>query len=150
MGDKLVYLSALAAATLAFAASGGIHAAEHAVKIEEGKVAAAARPLGVEARIAFANQGGISDWQPDGSRGIFVQDVHRQWYRAGFLTPCTDLPFADAIGFVTRGPDDLDKFSSILVRGRQCRFDNFVTSEGPPRKDKPHRIAPAPASQPKG
>lgn len=90
-----------------------------------------------EASIPFVDHGGIRDWRADRDRGLWVQDVHRNWYYAKLLGPCIGLDFATAIGFVTRPPGSFDRFSTIIVpREGSCRVVNFVRSDGPPPKDK--------------
>src|SRR3546814_21018186 len=76
-------------------------------------------PPSTEASIPFVNHGGIRDWRDSGRDAIYVQDQHRQWYRGTFIGPCTDLPFTEAIGFETRGPDTFDRFGSHIVRGER-------------------------------
>ncbi len=129
------YASATAAAFLAFAMAGGIRAAENVVKAEERASAAAATAttLGSDAQIPFPNSGNIRDWRADGSDALYVEDVRGHWYHATLLGPCIDLPTADQIAFLTRGPDQLDKFSSIAVRGQTCAFSSLVTSAPPPK-----------------
>lgn len=97
--------------------------------------------------IPFANHGGIQNWEADGERGIWVQDVHRQWYYAKFMSPCQQLPFVERVGFVTEPGGQLDRFSSVRARGGQrCVFTNFELSKGPPAKARSktkHEIEPA-------
>jgi hypothetical protein len=131
MGEKARYLVAVLAAGTAFVASGGIHAAEKAIQAEEG-----ARKLGVEATIPFVNHGGIRDWHPDGLEALYIQDAQGRWYHATLMGPCFDLNGTEAVAFLTRGPDQLDKYSSISVRGRRCPFSSLVTSAPPPKKAK--------------
>ena len=89
-----------------------------------------------EASIPFVDHGGIRDWHADGDRGLWVQDIHRNWYYATLLGPCIGLDFATAIGFVTRPPGSFDRFSTILVpREGRCPVVSFVRSDGPPQKD---------------
>jgi hypothetical protein len=131
------YASATAAAFLAFAMAGGIRAAENVVKAEErASAAATATTLGSDAQIPFPNSGNIRDWRADGSDALYVEDVRGHWYHATLLGPCIDLPTADQIAFLTRGPDQLDKFSSIAVRGQTCAFSSLVTSAPPPKGGK--------------
>ncbi len=86
--------------------------------------------------IHFANHGSIRDWQPDDKNALFVQDNHKQWYRATFWTPCFDLPFAIGIGFVTGTMDELDEYSSVIVGGERCMFKTFEKSDPPPVPEK--------------
>lgn len=115
---KRILLAALAS----IAAAGGAQAGEAAKS--------------TEASIPFVNHGGIRDWRDAGRDAIYVQDQHRQWYRGTFIGPCTDLPFTEAIGFETRGPDTFDRFGSIIVRGQRCALSSFVKSDPPPKLDK--------------
>ncbi|WP_176591436.1 DUF6491 family protein [Sphingobium sp. EM0848] len=98
-----------------------------------GAMASAASP---EASIPFVNHGGVWNWQADGSHGLYVQDQHRRWYYAKLMGNCFDLPFANAVGFETRGIDTLDKFGTVIVRGQRCPIMSFTLSYGPPVKAK--------------
>lgn len=90
-----------------------------------------------EASIPFVDHGGIRDWRADRDRGLWVQDVQRNWYYAKLMGPCIGLDFANAIGFVTRPPGSFDRFSTILVpRQGSCQIVSFVRSDGPPVKAK--------------
>jgi hypothetical protein len=62
------------------------------------------------------NHGGIRNWRADGNDALYVEDQHRQWYRATFFASCLGLPYAETIGFVTDAGGALDRFSSIVVR----------------------------------
>jgi hypothetical protein len=91
--------------------------------------------------IPFANHGGIRDWRDDGDRGMWVQGSDRHWFYATFMSPCIGLPFAQSVGFVTGPSGELDKWSSVLVRGElRCVIQTFTPSDGPPKR------APAKAS----
>jgi len=91
-----------------------------------------------EASIPFARMdNSIYDWQADGQDGLWVQDIHRDWFYAKLLGPCYGLDWAVGIGFQPRG-NQLDKFSSItVVRERSiCQFTSFVRSDPPPSSSK--------------
>lgn len=98
---------------------------------------ATAKP--VEASIPFVNMGSIQNWRADGDSALYIQDAHRKWYHATLMGPCTDLPFANAIGIETRGIDTLDRFGTIVVRHQRCAIQSFVASGPPPKKSKPHK-----------
>jgi len=113
--------------------------------------AGTARPE--EASIPFASHGGVRDWRADGDRGIWVQDLGRQWYYGRFMSPCIGLQFAEAVRFKTGPAGELDRWS--LVRARDtgnCVFTSFVRSDGPPkpagRKLKAGEPAPAAPATP--
>lgn len=93
-----------------------------------------------EASIPFANRGGIRDWQADRDRGLWVQDVHRNWYYAKLMSPCTGLGFATALAFDTRPMGTFDRFSAIIVpREGRCVLTSLTPSGAPPS----HRKKPA-------
>ena len=86
--------------------------------------------------IPFVNHGGIYNYEADGDHGLYIQDVHRAWYYASLFSPCFDLPYANAVGFHTRGIDTLDKFGAIVVGHQECQINDLVASGPPPRKEK--------------
>lgn len=88
-----------------------------------------------EAFIPFANHGGIRDWEADGDRGLWVQDVHRRWYYARLMAPCIGLNFAQRIGFDTSPMGRFDRFSAIVVPGEgRCTVQSFAPSGAPAAK----------------
>jgi hypothetical protein len=85
--------------------------------------------------IPFANSGGIRDWKADRDQGLWVQDIHRQWYYAKLMAPCIGLNFAETIGFDTHPLGRFDKFSAIFVPGAgggRCIVQSFTVSGAPP------------------
>ncbi len=84
------------------------------------------------AYIPFASHGGIRDWRADRDQGVWVQDIHRQWYYAKLMAPCIGLNFAESIGFDTHPLGRFDQFSSIFVRGSRCAVQSFTLSGAPP------------------
>lgn len=97
---------------------------------------AAAEFKPIEMSIPFVSHGGIRDWRAIDRDTLYVQDIHRNWYRAELMTNCFDLPYAEAIGFEARGTDRFDRFSSVIVRGQRCPLQSFVASGPPPKKAK--------------
>lgn len=92
---------------------------------------------GVEARIAFANNGGIRNFEANGDRGLWIEDRQHRWYYARIIGPCTDLDHANGLAFDTRGSTTLDKFGGVIVGRDYCQFDSLVTAEKPlPRKQR--------------
>jgi Family of unknown function (DUF6491) len=94
------------------------------------------RVLGVEASIPFADSVGIDNFQADGDQAIWIQDQFRRWYHATLFRTCFDLPFAEVVGFETRGTSTLDRFGAIIVKGDRCPIQSLVTSGPPPKKAK--------------
>lgn len=138
MPIKPTYLVALLLASAGFVMTGGVSAAEQAAHSEEAasNSASAQAQARSDASIPFVNHGGVRDWKSVGDDVIYVQDAHRNWYRATLMGPSPDLPFATAIGFETRGLDRLDRFSSILISGRRYAIKSFTTSGPPPKAAK--------------
>ena len=91
------------------------------------------RAIGVETRIPFADTTGIRNYRADGPHSLWIEDVHGDWFRAEILGPCNGLPFANAVGFVTRGGGTLDKFGQIRVGRDTCQITSLITSDPPPR-----------------
>lgn len=79
-----------------------------------------------EAEIPFANHGGIWDWRADGPGAILIKSRSGHYYRATFMAPCIELPFAQRVGFVTDARDVLDRFQSITVGRDRCQFQTFT------------------------
>jgi hypothetical protein len=87
-----------------------------------------------QASIPFVQYGAIRDWQADGTRGLWIQDNHRDWYYAKLMGPCFGLDFATTIAFDTRPMGTFDRFSSIIVPHEgKCVVQSFVESDGPSR-----------------
>lgn len=97
--------------------------------------AAASTPT-PDVKIPFASHGGIRDWEADRDRGLWVQDVHRNWFYAKFMGPCIGLNFAQSIGFDTRPMGTFDRFSAIVVPGEgRCQVQTLTQSGAPAAKD---------------
>lgn len=99
---------------------------------------AAAQPAEKQASIPFVNHGGIRNFDAVDQDTLYIEDQHRHWYRAELMGYCPDLGFAQTIGFETRGPDTLDRFGTLIVRGQRCPLKSLVESGPPPKKVK-HR-----------
>jgi hypothetical protein len=89
-----------------------------------------------QARIPFANSGGISGWQSAGRSAILLEGVGRKWYRAEVIGYCRDLDIATTIGFDANANGDFDSFSSLIVRGQRCPLKSLVETAPPARKPK--------------
>jgi len=87
-----------------------------------------------EARIPFANHGGIRDWRAADGDTLYIQDRARRWYRAELGHRAFGLPHAWAIGFETRGVDSFDRFSNVVVEGQRIPVRSLVQVDGPPAR----------------
>jgi hypothetical protein len=94
-----------------------------------------------EARIAFADHGGIYNWQAVDDRTVLIQSRDRKWYKATLFSPCFDLPFAERLGFESNADGSFDKFSSIRVRSQNCPLVSLVPTAAPAKKAKSHKAA---------
>ena len=101
-------------------------------------VAADAPSAPVEARIPFANQGGIIDWQVVDTKTVLVKDRSGRWYKATLFGSCFDLPSAaNRLAFQSNPNGSFDKFSTIIVRDQQrCQLSSLVATTAPSKKSK--------------
>ena len=96
-----------------------------------------------EARIPFADHGGIYNWQVVDNRTVLIQGQDRRWYKATLLSACTDLPFAERIGFESNADGSFDKFSSVQVRDQKCPLVSLVETAAPPKAVKGKKLSAA-------
>jgi hypothetical protein len=92
-----------------------------------------------EASIAFANHGGIYNWQVVNDHTVLIQGLNHHWYQATLLAPCVDLPFAQRLGFESNPDGSFDKFSAITVRHQRCPLVSLVKTSPPSKKSKPNK-----------
>jgi Family of unknown function (DUF6491) len=102
-------------------------------------------PATSEARIPFANHGGIYNWRAVNDRTLLIQAQNRQWFKATLFAPCIDLAFAQRVGFESNADGSFDKFSSIRVRKQKCSISSLVPTEAPAKAKSP-KPATAPAA----
>jgi hypothetical protein len=90
----------------------------------------------LESSIPFADHGGIYDWHPNGTKGIWVQAANRQWYYGTFLGSCFGLDTAWRVAFVPEVTGEFNRWSSIVVPHEiRCHLTTFEPSVGPQGKD---------------
>ncbi len=121
-------LKSLSAAVLAALLAAPAFAAEPAINWNPSPQAASAP----QARIPFARQGGIDNWTVIDEKTLYVQDRHRQWYRADLMGHCIGLRFAQRIGFKFEVDGSFDKFSSIRYDRQNCPLTSLTKSDPPP------------------
>jgi hypothetical protein len=83
--------------------------------------------------IPFADmRGTIRNWaESDGD--LYIQTAGDHWYQAQMLAPCTTLPYAVSVGFVSDSLGQIDKMSSIVTdSGERCWFKTFDELPGKP------------------
>jgi len=99
---------------------------------------------GRSASLPFAADGGIRNWQADGTQGIWVQGTSGNWYYGRFTFPCNGLPFRETLRFKFSPGGALDRWSEVSTReAGNCLFKSFETSAGPPVAAKKSKAAPA-------
>lgn len=99
----------------------------------------------IEARIPFANHGGIYNWQVVDNKTMLIQAQSRKWYKATLFSACIDLPFSERLGFESNADGSFDKFSSIKVRGQNCPLTSLVETAAPAKKIKAKKTGAAPS-----
>jgi hypothetical protein len=82
------------------------------------------------ASIAFANHGGIRNWEAINDHIVLIEGSHRRWFLATLLAPCNGIRFTETVGFITEPNGSFDRFSSILVRGQKCPLKSFEIVTG--------------------
>jgi len=88
-----------------------------------------------EARIPFANRGGIRDWKAVDRDTVYFQDRQRRWYRAELFSPATGVEFVQFIGIETGPSDTFDRFSSLFIDGQKYAISSLVMIEGEPPEE---------------
>jgi len=88
-----------------------------------------------EARIAFANHGGIRNWRAVDRDTLLIEGRNRRWYQAELFAPAFGLPFALAVGFDTHPGGSFDRFSRVIVEGQSYPLRSLVEIERPRRND---------------
>lgn len=89
-----------------------------------------------EARIAFADHGGIRNWRVVDRDTLLIEGRGKRWYKAELSGPAIGLPFAHAIGFATYPGSTFDRFSKIIVEGRSYPLRSLVAIEPPAKSGK--------------
>src|SRR3954454_17265311 len=96
-------------------------------------------PAQEEARIPFADFGGIRSFQAWSDEIVYLEDRHNQWYRARLYGPCYGLGWAFGIGIDTGGSSTFDRFSRLFVGRERSRIQSLTGSEKPQKPWKKHK-----------
>ncbi len=105
------------------------------VQAHEASARTSAKPSQAASRAAsipFADHGNVRNWRAQGTRAVYFEDNHRQWYRAELMGTAFDLPYVEHIGILSGPSGSLDKFGAITVRGQRYAFASFEKVAGPP------------------
>jgi len=76
----------------------------------------------------------VTNWVPDGYKGIWVEAAAGRWYYGEFLGPCIGLGVGDAVALQLSPDGSLNRFSRVIVprpHRQACAFKSFVTSAAP-------------------
>lgn len=92
---------------------------------------APAAPAAKEARIPFADHGGIRDFRVQDDNVVYVQATGGKWYRAELFAPCIGLRFHERLGFETSPGGSFDRWSAIRTHGQRCPLRS-LTQAAPP------------------
>ena len=75
----------------------------------------------------------LRDWLADGERGLWLQAIDLRWFYARFAHTCRGLSATNSLSFDTRGSDNIDSRSAVVVPGGgRCTVLSFLPSHGPP------------------
>jgi hypothetical protein len=96
--------------------------------------------LGVETSISLPDRY-IRNFEADGDKGIWIEDIQRRWYYGEFKGQCSRLERARGVGFDTGGSSRFDKSSTIFVNDDFCQLASFVTAEKPLSRKERKRLA---------
>ena len=91
-------------------------------------------PAGAEVSIPFVNFGGIWSFEAPDDDLVYLQDRHRNWYRAQLYGPCFGLTWANGIGVDTSGSSNFDRYATLIVGSERCRIESLTRSDPPPRR----------------
>lgn len=87
-----------------------------------------------EATIAFASQGGIQNWQPQGDSAVLLQDRQGQWYLARLQGAATELPYTEQVGFDPGPSGSFGRLSTVLVKGVRYPVISLTRTDPPGKR----------------
>ena len=88
-------------------------------------------PAANEVSIPFAANGGIRDWEAEGSKSILLRDRANRWYRATFLGTCPRISYGQTLIFNTDAGGSFDRFSTIQSEYGVCQIGSVVPAAAP-------------------
>ncbi|WP_425228769.1 DUF6491 family protein [Sphingomonas sp.] len=93
---------------------------------------------GIETTIPLLAPERIRDFEPDGDRAVYVQDMRFRWYRVELNRPCRPLPFVTTIAVRSRFTYALDRSDDVIADGERCAIERITTSAAPVREHRRH------------
>lgn len=88
----------------------------------------------VESAATSLHRSLLRDWLADGERGLWLQGIDLRWFYARFAHTCQGLSATNSLSFDTRGSNNIDSRSAVVVPGGgRCTVLSFVPSHGPPQ-----------------
>src|SRR5262245_24639781 len=95
-------------------------------------VATVSQPVAKEARIAFADRGGIRNWRVGPANTLYIQDRARRWYKAELMYRPAGMAFEWRIGFDAGPTGTFDRFSTVVIDRQRIPVQSLVRVDGPP------------------
>ena len=101
----------------------------------------------VDSAATLLDHARLHDWLADGERGLWIQAVDLHWFYARFAHACRGLGATSSLSFDTRGSDNIDSRSAVVVPGGgRCALLSLLPNQGPP-KNRNAGVAPQPQAQ---
>lgn len=97
-----------------------------------GSVGAAAKESSRETYIPYVSSNGIVEWEVAGDDALYIRAITGGWYLVRTMNACPRLKTAVALGFVTRGVDELDRHGAIVAEGQRCPVISVIRVDGLP------------------
>jgi hypothetical protein len=94
---------------------------------------------GEEVSIPFVDFGGIRSFEAYTDQEVYLEDRHRNWYKAELIGPCFGLNWATGIGIDTHGGSSFDHFSRLIVGRERCQIGSLTRSDKPEKPWKKKR-----------
>ena len=107
--------------------------------------ASVGKPTEPQAAIAFANRGGIVNWQPRDDRSLWIEGTGGQWYLVQLQSPSLDLAFTEQLGFEPGPSGALARLDAVVIKGLRYPIISLSLSDAPAPKGtpgKPGRVSP--------
>ncbi len=94
---------------------------------------AQARPVTATAGTAVVNRTEMVNWVADGELGLWVQTLNLKWFYLRFTGAGHGVNQTNSITFDTDGSGNIDRTSSVFVRGTgRCRLKSIAPTGGSP------------------